>query len=65
MSYGPLGGGVERGLAVGDGRDAVSLALERAREHLAQRVVVVDEEDVQRGGREHARRRVPAAIKAC
>ena len=42
-------GGVERGLAVRNRRHAVALALERAREHLPQRAVVVDEQDVQRG----------------
>ena len=64
MSYGPLGGGVERGLAVGDRGDLVALALERAREHLPQRVVVVDEQDVERRRRQHAGQGI-APIKAC
>ena len=46
-----LGGRVERRVAVGDRGHAMALALERAREHLAQRRVVVDEQDVQRGWR--------------
>ena len=62
----PLGRRVERGLAVGDRGDAVALALERAREHLAQRVVVVDEQDVERRRGEHRGGRVSrTAIKAC
>ena len=65
MSYGPLGGRLERRLAVGDRRHAVALALERARQHLPQRVVVVDEQDLEGRGREHAEGRVSAAIKAC
>ena len=50
----PLGRGLQRRLAVGDRGHAVPLALERARQHLPQRVVVVDEQDVQRGRRQHA-----------
>ena len=49
----PLRGGLERGLAVGDRGHAVALALERARQHLAQRVVVVDEQDLQRRRGQH------------
>ena len=66
-SYGRLGRGVERGLAVGHGGHAVALALEGADEHLAQRVVVVDEQDVERRGGLHRARaqRYAAAIKAC
>ena len=45
VALGRLG---DRRLAVGHGRDAVALALERAREHLAQRLVVVDDENVER-----------------
>ena len=37
-----------RRVAVGHGRHAVALALERAREHLTQRLVVVDDEDLER-----------------
>ncbi len=53
---GPLGGRLERGLAVGDGRHVMALALERARQHLPQRVVVVDEQDLEGRGGEHAER---------
>jgi hypothetical protein len=61
---GALGGGVQRGLAVGDGGDLVTLALERARQHLAQRVVVVDEQDLERCGGQHEGQGT-AAIKGC
>ena len=44
----------DRLLAVGHRRHAVALALERAREHLAQRLVVVDDEDVECRGGLHA-----------
>ena len=53
---GALRRGVERGFAVRNGRHAVALALEGTRQHLPQRAVVVDEKDVQRGGRLHGRR---------
>ena len=56
-----LGGGVERGLAVGHGGHAVALALEGAREHVAQRLVVVDQQDVERRGRLHALERTACA----
>ena len=59
------GGGLERGLAVGDGGHAVALALERAREHLAQRVVVVDQQDLERRRGEHAGRGYRPRVKAC
>ena len=51
----------DRRLAVGHGRHAVALALERAREHLAQRLVVVDDEDVERRGGLHALTVAPRA----
>ena len=38
----------DRRLAVGHGCDTMALALERAREHLAQRLVVVNDENVER-----------------
>ena len=44
----------DRLLAVGHRRHAVALALEGAREHLAQRLVVVDDEDVECRGGLHA-----------
>ena len=61
----PRGGGRERGLAVGHGRDAMALAFEGAGEHLPQGVVVVDEEDVQRGGGQHAGVHTSEPIKGC
>ena len=42
-------GAVDRGAAVGDGDHPMALARERAREHLAQVGLVVDDEDAQRG----------------
>jgi hypothetical protein len=45
---GLVAGGLQRGVAVGHGGHAVALALERAGEHVAQRAVVVDQQDVQR-----------------
>ena len=55
-----LGGARERLVAVGDGGHPVALALEGAREHVAQRRVVVDDQDVQRGDALHSRRTVAA-----
>src|SRR4051812_7466211 len=43
-----LSGACERLLPVGHGGHAMSLALEGAREHVAERLVVVDDEDVER-----------------
>ena len=52
-------GPVDRRAAVGDRHHPVALARERAREHLAQVGLVVDDEDAQRGvsaaGRERCR----------
>ena len=63
---GLVAGGRQRGVAVGHGGHAVALALERAGEHLAQRSVVVDEQDVQRrGGLHPSRVRRIGAIKGC
>ena len=56
MSNGVRDGGLERGLPVADGGDRVALAGERAREHVAQRRVVVDDEDAQGGGGRGAHR---------
>ena len=64
---GLVAGGLQRGVAVGDGGHAVALALEGAGEHVAQRAVVVDEQDVQRRGGLHASQRTagPGTIKGC
>ena len=48
-----VAGRLERGVAVGDGGHAMALALEGAGEHVAQRTVVVDQQDVQRRGGLH------------
>jgi hypothetical protein len=45
---GPAGGRVKRRLPVGHGGHAMPLSLERAGEHLAQRPVVVHQQDVER-----------------
>ena len=52
---GALRGGVQRRRAVRDGGHAMALALEGAREHVSQRLVVVDNQDVQRRRGLHAR----------
>ena len=50
---GPANGDEPAAGYCGDGGDAMALALERAGEHLAQRAVVVDQQDVQRRGGLH------------
>ena len=49
-------GGLERGLAVADGGHAMALALEGTRQHLPQRAVVVDQQNVQSTTRLHVPR---------
>src|SRR3954468_2878327 len=55
-----LGRAGERRLPVGHGGDPVALPLEGPGEHVAQRLVVVDDQDVQRGVALHARWTVAA-----
>jgi hypothetical protein len=64
---GLVGGRLQRRLAVAHRRDAMALALEGAAQHVAQRAVVVDEQDLQRlyGLHPSQTTRAPASIKAC
>src|SRR3954462_6993314 len=59
-----LGRPGERRVPVGHGGHAMALALEGPREHVAQRLVVVDNEDVERRGGLHARWTVPSGPAA-
>jgi hypothetical protein len=49
----PVRGGLQRHLPVRHRGHAMALALERPGQHLAQRTVVVDEQDVERRGGLH------------
>ena len=52
-----LAGLGDRRLPIGNGGDPVTLAFEGPREHVAQRLVVVNDQDVERGGGLHATER--------
>ena len=54
---GAVGGGAQRRVSVGHGGHVMALPLERAGEHVAQRLVVIDEQDVERRGGGHERER--------